>query len=305
MHQNNLTMSNKSPGLFLCLFLCFFFSEMTAQCSKRKIFKKITKLDNLLNETSGLLYDRGYIWTHNDGGDQPALYKIAPQNGRIVQKIIISNAKNIDWEDIAQDKHHIYIGDFGNNYGMRKDLTIYKINRTEINEKTKEVKAEIITFSYPEQTDFQRSNTHNFDCEGFFVSNGELHLFTKNRGDGKTQHYTLPTSADNHKAQLKATYDVKGQITAADISPDRKTVILTGYTPRKLFMWIYNDYKGIDFFSGKTRRIRMGRFVFRGQIEGVCFSSQTEGYISAEQVKKNNINIKKQHLRYFSLKKYL
>lgn len=300
-------MNNKLRGLLLCLSLCFFFSEMTAQrsTSKRKIFKKTTKLDNALNETSGLLYDKGYLWTHNDGGDQPALYKVTPQNGRIIQKIIISNAKNIDWEDIAQDKHHIYIGDFGNNYGMRKDLTIYKIKRANIDEKTQEVKAEILTFSYPEQTDFQRSNTHNFDCEGFFVSDGELHLFTKNRGDGKTQHYTLPTSAGNHKAQLQATFDTKGQVTAADISPDGTTVVLIGYTPRKLFMWIYNDYIDTHFFSGKNKRIRMGRFAFRGQMEGLCFSNQNKGYISAEQVKRKNINIKKQHLRYFSLKKYL
>jgi len=299
-------MNNRLRGLLLCLLLCFFFSQITAQLctSKRKIFKKITKLDNALNETSGLLYNKGHIWTHNDGGDQPALYKVSPKNGRIVQKIIISNAKNVDWEDIAEDKQHIYIGDFGNNYGMRKDLTIYKIKRADINEKTQKLKAEIITFSYPEQTDFQRSKTHNFDCEGFFISNNELHLFTKNRGDGKTQHYTLPTSAGNHKAQLQSTFNVKGQITAADISSDG-TVVLIGYTPRKLFMWIYSDYTGTQFFSGKNKRIRMGRFAFRGQMEGVCFSTQTEGYISAEQVKKNNINIKKQHLRRFSLKKYL
>jgi len=300
-------MSNNLNRLFFCILFSLFTTQTTAQKlpQKRKIFKKNTNLDQALNETSGLLYDNDQLWTHNDGGDEPALYKVDPKSGKILQKLLISNAKNIDWEDITQDEKYVYIGDFGNNYGMRTDLTIYKIKRAALSRKSPETKAEIITFTYPEQADFKRSRTHNFDCEGFFALNGELHLFTKNRGDGMTQHYTLPTSTGNHKAQLQMTFNAEGQITAADISPDGKTVILTGYTPHKLFMWIYNDYLGTQFFSGTYRRIRMGRFVFRGQMEGVCFSGNQEGYISAEQVKRKNVNIKKQHLRYFSIHKFL
>jgi len=296
-------MDNKLYYSLLSLLLCFFTIQMIAQNprGKRKIFKKITKLDNALNETSGLLYDKGYIWTHNDGGDEAALYKVDPKSGKIVQKVIISNAKNIDWEDIAQDEHFMYIGDFGNNYGMRKDLTIYKINKADINSKTQKVTAQIIAFTYPEQKNFKSSQTHNFDCEGFFVWKKQLHLFTKNRGDGKTQHYVLSISEGKHKAKLQETFDTQGMITATDIHADG-TVVMVGYTPRKLFMWICKDYTGTQFFSGKNTRIRMGRFVFRGQIEGVCFSEQNRGYISAEQVKRKNFNIKKQHLRYFSVK---
>jgi len=300
-------MNNRIYILLISFLFCFLSTETTAQKlpQKCKIFKKTTKLDQVLNETSGLLYDNGNLWTHNDGGGEPALYKVDSKTGKITQKLLINNARNIDWEDIAQDEHHVYIGDFGNNYGMRKDLTIYKIKRSTLSGKSPTVKAQVITFIYPQQTDFKQSNTHNFDCEGFFASNGELHLFTKNRGDGMTQHYTLPTSAGNHKAKLQMTFNTEGQVTAADISPDGKTVILTGYTPGKLFMWIYNDYIGTQFFSGTYRRVRMGRFVFRGQMEGVCFSEKNEGYISAEQVKRKNFNIKKQHLRYFTIRKYL
>ena len=305
--HTNIAMNHLICTFLLYLLFCFFVTETTAQKlpQKRKIFKKTANLDQALNETSGLIYVDGYIWTHNDGGDEPALYKIDTKSGKVTQKLLISNAKNVDWEDITQDEKYIYIGDFGNNYGMRTNLTIYKIKRSALSGKNSATEAEIITFVYPEQTDFKRSNTHNFDCEGFFALNGELHLFTKNRGDGMTQHYTLPTSAGNHKAQLQMTFNTKGQITAADISPDGKTVILTGYTPRKLFMWIYNDYIGTQFFSGKYRRICMGRFVFRGQMEGVCFSGNDKGYISAEQVRKNNFIIKRQHLRYFSIDKFL
>lgn len=264
----------------------------------RKIFKKTTKLDHVLAETSGLLYVKGFIWTHNDGGGEAALYKVDPKNGKILQKVSITNTKNKDWEDLAQDDKFVYIGDFGNNRGRRKDLIIYKIKKAELNKNSTTASAEMLAFSYPEQTDFAVSDQHNFDCEAFFCWNNELHLFTKNRGNAQTQHYTIPITPGNHKAQLQETLDAKGMITAADISSDG-TVVLIGYTPGKLFMWICRDYAGTQFFSGKNRRIKMGKFIFRGQIEGLCFSEAQKGYISAEHFK-----IVKQHLRFFSLDKW-
>ena len=272
------------------------------QCEYRrtkKSFKKVTKLDDKVNETSGLIYYKGFIWTHNDSGGEAALYKIHPKTGSIIQKITITNAKNVDWEDLAQDETHIYIGDFGNNYGYRKDLKIYKIAKSHINEKTTEATAEVILFSYPEQTTFTKDKNHNFDCEAFFAYNGELHLFTKNWNDAKSSHYMIPTSVGEYKAKLIETFDVKGLITGADIDSNG-VIILIGYTPQKLFMWICSNYEGEKFFLGSNRRIEMGKFVFRGQLEGVCFSENGEGYISGEKFK-----ILNQHLRYFSLKKWL
>ncbi len=301
-----------------CLFSCFFIIEIAAQdrsCNDpkakntgskapckypnaRKIFKKTTKLTDTLFENSGLLYDAGYIWTHNDGGGEAALYKINAKTGEIIQKINIKDAVNKDWEDLAQDESFIYIGDFGNNNGVRKDLRIYKVKKEDIGTNTKDVSAQVINFSYPEQTTFTRNDQHNFDCEGFVACQGELHLFTKNRGDAQTQHYSIPVTPGDYKAKLQGTFNTKGMVTAADLSTDG-TLVLIGYTPRKLFMWICKDYNNTDFFSGNNRKVRMGRFLFRGQIEGVCFSESQKGYISAEGFK-----IFKPHLRQFSLEKW-
>lgn len=265
----------------------------------KKSFKKVTKLDSEVNETSGLIYDKGFIWTHNDSGGEAALYKIDPKTGNIIQKVTIPNGKNIDWEDLAHDENHIYIGDFGNNYGYRKDLKIYKIAKSDINKNTTEATAEVILFSYPEQTTFEKDKNHNFDCEAFFAYAGELHLFTKNWNDSKTSHYIVPTETGEHKAKLIETFDAQGLITAADIDSNG-VIVLIGYTPQKLFMWICSNHENGKFFSGSNRRIEMGRFAFRGQLEGICFSENGEGYISGEKFK-----ILNQHLRYFSLKKWL
>jgi hypothetical protein len=42
-------------------------------------------------------------------------------------KTLKVNAKNTDWEALTNDGNNFYIGDFGNNDGSRRDLTIYKV----------------------------------------------------------------------------------------------------------------------------------------------------------------------------------
>lgn len=265
----------------------------------KKSFKKTTKLDKQVDETSGLIYYDGFIWTHNDSGGEAALYKIDKKTGKVIHKLTITNAKNTDWEDLTQDENYVYIGDFGNNYGYRKDLKIYKISKASLQENTAETIAETISFSYPEQTDFTKGKNHNFDCEAFFAYGGELHLFTKNWNDKKTSHYKIPRTIGEHQAELIETFDAKGLVTAADVDSNG-VVVLIGYTPQKLFMWICSNHEEGKFFSGTNRRIEMGKFLFRGQLEGVCFTENGEGYISSEHFK-----MVKQHLRYFSLKKWL
>ncbi len=104
-------------------------------------------LHNKVEETSGVIYFRKYIWTFNDSGGKPEIYKIDKETGKVIQTVRIENAENHDWEDITQDKKYIYVGDFGNNLGNRQNLKIYKIKKKPIALKKKtKVTAEIIEF---------------------------------------------------------------------------------------------------------------------------------------------------------------
>ena len=84
-----------------------------------------------IKETSGLIYYADALWTINDSGNLPIIYKFDPETGKILHRIRISNAKNKDWETLAQDDQNIFIGDVGNNKANRKSLTIF-IKRTAI-----------------------------------------------------------------------------------------------------------------------------------------------------------------------------
>ncbi|OQX79058.1 MAG: hypothetical protein B6D61_04215 [Bacteroidetes bacterium 4484_249] len=156
--------------------------------------KVYCEMNKKVNETSGLLlFDRG-IWTFNDSGGKPELYRIEKESGKISQKITLENGENYDWEDITGDEEYIYIGDFGNNKGNRKDLKIYKIAKKHIGSKKKtKVRAEIINFSYNDQESFVVNNRkNNYDCESVISFGDSLIIFSKNWVNEKTRMYKLP-----------------------------------------------------------------------------------------------------------------
>ena len=90
-------------------------------------FEQIASLPAILNESSGLENaGSGEFWSHNDKGGNPELYRFDTL-GMLEQTLRITNASNVDWEDMTiDDAGNIYIGDFGNNNNERTDLKIYK-----------------------------------------------------------------------------------------------------------------------------------------------------------------------------------
>ena len=105
-----------------------------------------------ISESSGLVFTDGKLWTHNDRGGFPWIFNIDTSTCKIKQTVVVDNFPNVDWEDITADSTHIYIGDFGNNYGMRKDLKILIIEKSDIgNKPIVHVNAKAINFIYRDQ----------------------------------------------------------------------------------------------------------------------------------------------------------
>ncbi len=249
----------------------------------------LATLPSELQESSGLILADNQLWTLNDAGNSATLYRIDSLDGSLLQRLPIGNAVNTDWEELAQDDTHIYIGDFGNNFGNRSDLSIYKINKSALNTDT--ALAEQINFEFSDQTDFSsRPNDNDYDCEAFFVYQDSLHLFSKNWVNGFTRHYTLPTTPGDHIAQLRDSLEVFGLITAADIDEDG-VVALLGYSGLSNFMWLLFDYQETRFFSGNKRVIALGSVLANGQTEGLAFRGQGYGYISSEGISQFGVNI--------------
>ena len=226
--------------------------------------KKQLSVDSKLKEISGIEFDKKKrLWAINDGGDDPKLYRLG-EDGAIEKEILVTNAKNIDWEDMTQNKFgHFFLGDFGNNKNDRKWLTIYKIENP-IDIKTETTEAEIIKFTYPEMDGTPITpNKRNFDLEAFVEYKRHLYLFTKNRTepfDGITNVYKVGDHAANFDAQLIdsfktcTTLEKLCWITSAALSPDRTKLVLLDSTS----IWLFENFKGDKFFSGDVSRIDLG-----------------------------------------------
>jgi len=162
------------------------------------------------------------------------------------------------------------------------DLGIGRIDRNDLGNLI--VSAEIINFSFSDQTDFtERINDNDFDCEAFFYYQDSLHLFTKNWVDEQTKHYTLPATPGTHVAQLRETFNTQGLIAGAAIDEASGTISLLGYTPNGInFMWLLFDYQPNHFFSGNIRKISLGTGLTNSQTEGIIFTENGAGFVTSE-----------------------
>lgn len=239
-----------------------------------------------LEETSGLIFFDGGLWSHNDSGGEPSIYKIDTSTHQIVQTITVSNGSNVDWEALSQDNNYIYIGDFGNNAGNRDDLKIYLVKKSDI-PRTGDagVQAGILNFTYEDQQlPAKRNRQNNFDCEAMIAAGDSLYLFSKNWGNEQTKVYVLPKQAGTYTARLKHQYDVKGLVTDASFNENENMVLLAGYKNQLWvpFLYLLFDFHDHDFFSGNKRRIDMPA-ILSAQTEGISFYEGKKAFMSSEK----------------------
>ncbi len=280
-------MKNKEKLLILFLIISFYGYSQKASCisdyGKKLKIKKYLKLPKEVNETSGLIIFNGNFLTHNDSGGEAKLYQIDPNTGQINGIIEVTNAKNRDWEDITQDEDYIFIGDFGNNSGKRKDLKIYKIAKKDIKEAYCKVKAEIIQFSYTEQTNFERKPyKHNFDCEAITSYGDSLLIFTKNWKNKKTRIYRLSKEAGTYEISTLQSCNVEGLVTGASYNSSLNTLVLIGYNNYRPFIVINKSFHGQ--LDKKSKRIKIKKKHY-SQTEGIFLDDEGNLFISSEKTK--------------------
>lgn len=241
----------------------------------------------MVNESSGIIYFNGNIWTHNDSGDDPIIYEMSIQSGKIIQQVAFENASARDWEDIAQDSQFIYVSDMGNNAGKRQDLAIYKSEKSDILNGDGVSNAIKLKITYPDRTDFKpQAYKHNFDCEAILVIEDSLYIFSKNHLDKHCRFYTAGKNLPSQVLNLKDRFDTKGMVTGAAFNQKDNVLALLGYNldPKVgnfgPFVWLFWDYPNHDFFSGKSRRINMPVIA---QSEGIAYWKEGKFLISTEK----------------------
>jgi hypothetical protein len=239
------------------------------------------RLPSELNENSGMIWYDGLIWMINDSGGEPCIYALDTASVKIMKRIHLAAAENTDWEEIAQDELYMYVGDFGNNDGSRRDLRIYKISKSDLNDTV--VAPEIIQFSYADQTDFTPAlyNTP-FDCEAMISTGDTLLLLTKNWTGGETRIYKLPAAQGSYTAVLTDSLKIDGQVTASVYSALNHCLYLVGYYNYIPFLCSLQDFIPGEDFKGLVHSYFYTEN-FGTQTEGIALPDKNEILISCEK----------------------
>lgn len=260
--------------IFLCSVLIIDAQQFTLE----------TALVATVNETSGLLYLNNTLITHNDSENTNELFDVDTTTGAVTRSVTVANAFNSDWEDLTHDDNYIYIGDFGNFRGDRTNLKVYRIAIADYFSSTS-VTADIINFSYSNQTDFTPSPlATNFDAEGLIHYNNKLYVFSKNWSNGNTDIYELPKTTGTHSISIIDTINAQGLVTAATYNTLDSSIFLTGYDANGSFLIHLSGYNSGLFSNGSVTKTSVAAPTnYSIQIEAIIPINANEYYVSAEE----------------------
>jgi len=273
-----------------------------------------------IGEMSGIVKSRRYadtFWVHNDSGDEPRFFAVRADGTTIMPSwlagdfyvggkpageqnakkqpypgIPVAAAAHFDWEDIAYDGDLLYLADVGNNGNARRDLGIYVVAEPNPEAVNATRALRWLPVAYPDQKAFPDPTNWHFDCEAVFVFGGRLHLLTKHRAAGKigipepgTNLYRLDsqhTDRVNVLKRLDGVDDLGGWVTAADVSPDGKTLAVLCQAP-VASVWLFDVPRGGDRLLSGSRTVR--RLILTGakQCEALCFEDDGSLLVTNEQ----------------------
>lgn len=229
-------------------------------------------------ESSGIVLSPSagdFFWTHNDSGDRARIFAVRGDGSVIIPTwwrgaegpypgVLLEDAANIDWEDIAAAPDGtLYIGAFGNNGNARRDLAVYVLPEPHPQYVWRTRVARRIDFRLSDQDAFPPAQ-RSFDLEALAWWDGWLYLLSKHRDDTDTKLYRLdPLAAEPTVAEYLGRFPIGGMVTAADIDARGRMAVLT-YNRA----WLFTPPAGTaDWFAGDARSVE----IEAGQCEAIAF----------------------------------
>lgn len=246
-----------------------------------------------IGEMSGIVKSRKFTdtyWVHNDSGDSPRFFAIREDGTAITPKgITVKGAKNSDWEDITFWGKDLVLCDLGNNGNRRRDLTLYVVGEPDPAKTSEVALKHSLHVVYPDQTEFPPAGPMKFDCEAVFELRGKLYIVTKHRAnsagfpDISGNLYRLDTKFTNKPnvlTKLDSKADFGGWVTAADVSPDGKTLAVLVQAPAQA-VWLFSTKApGDKLFTQGGKKVAISNVE---QAEAIGFKTNKELIITNEQ----------------------
>ena len=245
------------------------------------------RLPDQLREASGLVITGDRMHWHNDSGDGPYLYTTDLYGNLLATDTLAAAA--VDYEDLTRDRAgRLYVGDFGNNRGLRDRQVIYRYD-------TAARRTDSIVYTYPGQDGAGIDRPGNYNCEAMVAADGYLHLFTKDvlgrERPFYIHHFRLPARPGTYVAEpVDSLYLPRRVITGAALDAERGTLYLVAYNFRVLLGFLpvggaslleLTDYPEGRFLRGKLRRRNLA-WAIPTQQEAVAVYDDRYLYVAAE-----------------------
>lgn len=210
-------------------------AQESKQESKHATASPKTLQSNELTESSGVAQVGELLWTHNDSGDQPRLFAFA-MDGSLRGLFQIRGAQALDWEDICaftrDGKHYLAVGDVGDNQAQRSKVSIYVIEVP----RELPVREPLAGAGQLEvQATFEVTySTGPVNCEALAYDPLSREFLLATKELTQCRLFRVPA------AQLSGVQRVQAEligglrlplVTAGDISPDGKQLVLATYGP--------------------------------------------------------------------------
>lgn len=225
--------------------------------------------DKRVSESSGVAPSwlrPGHYYTHNDSGDSARFFEF-DLKGKVIREVSVTNAKAVDWEDMASArigaKAYLFFGDIGDNSEKRIAITIYRVPEGNSPSVTADA---VFTLTYPD-------GPHNAETLMVHPRTGDIYIVTKT-SEGPSLIFRLAAPRKSGSYVLKKVGSLQIQslikqgklVTGGAISPDAKHVMLRTY------LGIFEFDVNGSFDSWMKARSRPVQSGFSGQAESVCYS---------------------------------
>lgn len=204
-------------------------------------------LDSQLDEVSGLAASHRHgdvLWLLDDGGNPARLFAVS-RRGRKLATVDVEGVVKTDWEDLAafdlDGRHYLLIADTGDNGGLRKTLQLHVVEEPARIQDSALRPAWSIAFRWPD-------GPRDVEAVTVDAVRGEILLISKKRQPPEL--FVLPLRPNAAKLQTArrvahlagvpqaSTADQRenptfarrrSQVTAAAVSPDRRTLAVLTY----------------------------------------------------------------------------
>ena len=160
-----------------------------------------------INEASGLAVSPksdDFLWTLNDSGGTPEIH-LFNTDGADRGKVKISNANNIDWEDIASftldGKSYLLIADTGDNNAVRKTCTFHILREPVLPAEGKKLEGSVAADWH---IDFTYEGGPR-DCESVAVDAAREKIILLSKRTQPPEVYELPLRAPEKRGTLVLT----------------------------------------------------------------------------------------------------